>query len=354
MAKTNVPSLRFLVLGAGAIGTYVGGSLVLAGQETVFLDRPEIAPVLRERGLQLQLGREEYSIHEPLVVSTLEDALEQGPFDVAVMAVKSYDTARSLANLAKYRPALPPILCLQNGVENEAALVDVLGHDKVIAGTVTSAVGRKDAGSVVLERLRGMGIAAGHTLSPALAAVLNNAGLQARIYRDAAAMKWSKMLTNLPANASAAILNLSPAQIYADARLYHVEIAMLREALRVMAAQHMPVIDLPGTPVRLLAWLACRLPLSLSRPLLSRGLGAGRGAKMPSLHIDLYAGRRQSEVDYLNGAVARFGERYHIATPVNRILTDTLMALVEGRMERELFSGRIDRFMGLFDEAMLR
>lgn len=48
---------------------------------------------------------------------------------------------------------------------------------------------------------------------------------------------------------------------------------------------------------------------------------------MPSFHIDLYSGRRQSEVSYLNGAVVRYGARLGVPVPVNRLLTDTLLAL---------------------------
>ena len=74
-------------------------------------------------------------------------------------------------------------------------------------------------------------------------------------------MKWSKMLTNLLANASSAILDMPPAEIFADPRLFRIEILMLREALQVMHAQDISVVDLPATPVRALAFAAAYLPL---------------------------------------------------------------------------------------------
>jgi len=58
-------------------------------------------------------------------------------------------------------------------------------------------------GDIVLERRRGVGVADGHPLYLLLAEVLNSAGLNTRLFRRSADMKWSKMLTNLPANASA-------------------------------------------------------------------------------------------------------------------------------------------------------
>jgi 2-dehydropantoate 2-reductase len=115
-----------------------------------------------------------------------------------------------------------------------------------------------------------------------------------------------------------------------------LEIEGLREALRVMAAQSLQVVDLPSTPVRLLA-LGARLPFTLSKLLIQRSVGRGRGAKMPSFHIDLHSGRGKSEVDYLNGAVVRFGERLGIPTPVNRLLCETLLALTEGRVGIEAY-----------------
>ena len=123
---------------------------------------------------------------------------------------------------------------------------------------------------------------------------------------------------------------MPPGEIFAHPGLYRLEIAQLRETLRVMAAMGIRAVDLPGTPVRLLAFAVKALPLSVSRPLLGKAVGGGRGGKMPSFHIDLHAGRGKSEVEYLNGAVAREGRRAGVSTPVNRLLTETLMALTGG------------------------
>jgi 2-dehydropantoate 2-reductase len=210
---------------------------------------------------------------------------------------------------------------------------------------VTTAVGRKGAGSIVVERLRGIGIASNHPLSAALLAAANQAGLRARGYANPAAMKWSKMVTNLIANASSAILDLPPARIFADPALYCIEARQLREALAVMQAMRIPVVDLPSTPVRALAWIVSRLPFSISRPLLVRAVGAGRGAKMPSFHIDLYAGRTKSEVEYLNGAVARYGKKYHVAAPVNQTLTQILMGMTSGEISKEDFAHQPEKLL---------
>lgn len=114
---------------------------------------------------------------------------------------------------------------------------------------------------------------------------------------------------------------------------------MLRECLAVMRALGHRPVNLPGTPVRLLALAAERVPRLVAQPLLTRALGAGRGDKMPSFHIDLHSGRGQTEVRWLNGAVAAHGEKLGVPTPVNRMLTDVLESLSAGTENLGRFRG---------------
>jgi 2-dehydropantoate 2-reductase len=354
--------LGVLVFGAGAIGTYVGGSLALAGHRVTFIEQPAAAAELAQRGLVLDLTNDRgrwttdspsSAVHRPsstCFASSLEDALARGPFDVGIFALKSFDTAAAVEGMRPYADRLPPILCLSNGVDNEPALAAVLGPDKVIAGTVTSSVGRRAIGDIVLERLRGVGVADGHPLSLALVVAMDEAHLNPRLYPRPADMKWSKMLTNLMVNASAAILDMPPRQVLADRRLFGLEIAMLREALAVMRAQGIRVVDTPQTPVRLLA-LATSLPTFISRPLMVKAVGGGRGGKMPSFHIDLHSGRGRSEVEWLNGAVVRYGEQRGIRAPVNRALNDTLLGLTRGEIPLTEFSGRPERLLEAVSSA---
>jgi 2-dehydropantoate 2-reductase len=348
-------SLNILVFGAGAIGTYIGGSLALTGNRVTFLEQPKAAEELRARGLKLDLTVDERrkTAGQLSVVSgqasmefvtNLDEALQRGPFDFAIYALKSFDTASFLSSLGSHYSILPAVLCLSNGVDNESDIAAVLGADKVIAGTVTSSVGRRGVGDVVLERLRGVGVADKHPLSLFIWQALNAAGLNARLFARAADMKWSKMLTNLPANATAAILNMTAAEVFSHPGLFDLEMRMLRETLTVMRAHGIRVVDLPGTPVRLLA-MGVKLPAFLSRPLLKKAVGGGRGGKMPSFHIDLHSGRGKSEVEWLNGAVVRYGKERNIPTPVNKILTETLMTLTRGDVPVETFARQPEKLL---------
>ncbi len=350
--QANTTQLKVLTFGAGAIGTYIGGSLALAGHNVVFIEQAKVADEFRERGLRLGLAldkrrkaKEAFLVDSSsfVIASSLEEAVRYGPFDVAIYALKSFDTPAALEGMKPFKENIPPVLCLSNGVDNEPAIATVLGPDKVIYGTVTSAIGRRAAGDIGLEKLRGVGIAASHPLSDRLVATFNEAFLNAQAFSDADSMKWSKMLTNLLANPISAILDMSAAEIYARKDLYKLEIDMLRECLAVMKAQSIDVVDLPGTPVKALAFTT-KLPFWLSKPFLGRAAGGGRGGKMPSFHIDLYSGRGKSEVDYLHGAVLRAGKKAKIPTPVNKVLTETLLALTNGEIPLEEYAHQPEKF----------
>lgn len=121
---------------------------------------------------------------------------------------------------------------------------------------------------------------------------------------------------------------------------------MLRETLAVMRANRFRVVDLPRVPVRALA-LGTHLPEFIARPLMLKAVGGGRGGKMPSFHIDLHSGRGRSEVDWLNGAVVRFGEKAGVPTPVNKLLTETLLALTRGDIPLTRYSRQPEKLLSL-------
>src|SRR4026207_1429957 len=125
--------LKILVFGAGAIGTYIGGSLVLAGHQVVFVARQKVVDELRERGLRLDLTLDERRrtqsavVINPsafVIVTSLEEALRYGPFDLALFALKSFDTRAALEGMLPFADKLPPLLCLSNGVSNESAIAE--------------------------------------------------------------------------------------------------------------------------------------------------------------------------------------------------------------------------------------
>jgi 2-dehydropantoate 2-reductase len=335
---TDPKPLRFLCFGMGAIGTYIGGSLALSGNEVAFIERPEGVERAKKNGLSLQLPDGKHTIQQVNVFASLGEALQHGVYDAALVAVKSFDTGSVVENIREYADRFPTLICLQNGVENETAYAAVLGNERVIGASIATAVGKEGVGAISVEKMRGIGIESGKALSAAVIAAFDRAGLNARGYANRTDLKWSKMLTNLLGNATSAILDWTPVQVFSDPQVYAIEVAQIRETLAVMQRLGIRVVNLPGTPVRPLIGLIDHFPLALSRPVSYLGLGKGRGAKMPSFHIDLYHGQTQSEVSFLNGAVVRFGTQLGIDTPVNRALTEILEGMARGTIEKSRYN----------------
>jgi 2-dehydropantoate 2-reductase len=205
-----------------------------------------------------------------------------------------------------------------------------------MAGTITIPISVPDLGVIEVSKDKGgLGLAPlnPNQLVQRLADALNEAGLTTLIYENYQAMKWSKLLLNIVNNASSAILDEPPAQIIANPHLFNLEIEALREGVAVMNAQGLSAVKLPGYPADWLARLVSInwLPLSIKRAILRPFMVSGRGTKMPSLHIDLEAGRTTTEVNVLNGAIVAVGQATGVATPVNKVLTDTLNSIVSGQ-----------------------
>jgi 2-dehydropantoate 2-reductase len=340
--------ISLLIFGAGAIGSYIGGGLLAANHKIIFLEHPTPAEKLRQQGITWNNGTINHHFPNLNVADNLQDALAQGPFDASIFALKAYDTLSAIEGLRTFKSQLPPMICFQNGVENEDTLRQIYPSQDIIAGVITSAIGRLDIGNIIVERERGVGIADTHPISRKMASAMTEAGFILHLYADERSLKWSKLITNLLANASCAILDLSPNQVLSHAGLYRLEIEQLRETLRVMKALNIKVENLPATPVRALVAAVQHLHPSLSQPLLSRIAGSGRGGKMPSFHIDLFSKKGKSEVDYLNGAVVRFGKQVSIPTPVNTLLNNTLLGITNGEIDPNQFIHNPEALLNLW------
>lgn len=353
--------MHVLVIGAGAVGSFIGARLALAGHEVTLAGRPGLVEAVRGRGLTLIEPDGSQKTAQVTAVPSIAGAFSTStfltsalPYDLALITVKAYDTAAVIAELSAATGAPPPLLTLQNGVGNEEALAAAFGSHRIIAGAIDTPVSVPAPGQVQVHRPRfRAGVApveAGRRsrlragASPdvqALAAanLLRAAGFRTDIFSDHRRLKWTKLLLNLPANAQCAILDWTPAQVMADPGAAHLEALAWQEALAVMAALHIRPVTLAGYPVGLLAPFARRLPPDWLAAGLRRLVSGGRGSKMPSFHIALAAGK-PSEVRWLNGAVVEHGARLGIPTPVNRALTETLTALTEGQASRTTWQGQ--------------
>ncbi|MBA4384674.1 MAG: 2-dehydropantoate 2-reductase [Anaerolinea sp.] len=343
MSESTQKPLKVICFGMGAIGTYIGGSLAANGAQVTFIEKKEFIKDAVTRGIHLNISGNEINVHNIDITSDIRHALSGEAVDAVLIAVKSNDTPSVLELIKGIENDFPPVLCLQNGVENEALIARKLGEEKVIGGSITSAVGRSGLGDIKLEKLRGVGIETGHPISQKLIDWFNLSGLRAKGYESRADMKWTKMLTNLLANATSAILNWTPAQVYSHPLTWRIELDQIRECMDVMKLMHIHLVNLPGTPAKPLMVLLNTLPAGLSQALVGGPMAKGRGAKMPSFHIDLYSGKTTSEVTFLNGAVSRYASKVGLHSPINDGLCRLLEQLAAGIIAKEEFAGQPEK-----------
>jgi 2-dehydropantoate 2-reductase len=329
--------MRVLCFGAGAIGSLVGARLSESGIDVTLLARRDHVAAIRTRGLVVETPRQRIVCKRVDSITMLDDLA--GRPDVILLTVKAYHTRDALESLRPLVQGGTVIASLQNGVGNEELIAAACGAEHTAAGTVTINASRPRPG-VVRQHSRGGGIgvaAVDSRQGPSdLVALFRQAGIPAAAYGNYREMKWSKLLINLFTNATSAILDCSPLDVIEDPRLFEMERAALREALRVMQAVGLRVVALPGYPVPLIS-AAVAAPPWLVRPLFRRYIMRGRGSSRPSMWQDLERGRTQSEVEVLNGAVAGEGARRGVPTPVNAALAAIVQGLASGGLDRSEF-----------------
>jgi len=354
--------MKVLIVGAGAIGAMIGGKLRRQGHEVTLVGRPSLVTGVRERGLVLTEDGQTTVLRDVQAVGSILEALSTGQeFELAIFTVKAYDTDAAARELRAALEVRAPVwagalrvLTLQNGVGNEETVARHVDRRRVIAGAITTPVAALAPGHVEITRPGGaIGLSPLDATCPVddIAQALAAAGFRVSLhdrYRD---LKWTKLLMNLTANASAAILDWPPERILRDSRLAALEITAWREAMAVMRALRVRPVRLGRYRWPLYVPLICHLPVAILRPVVLRMGSRGRGGKMPSLHIDLHRGRERSEVGWLNGAVARYGRRMRVSTPVNQALTDILTALVRHQVPLDVFAHRPDRLIEAVNAA---
>ena len=270
------------------------------------------------------------------------DALLRDPFELVIVAVKAYSTGeavRTISGIAACSQA--SILTVQNGLGNEEELAEAFGADRVIAGALTVAVDRVDATTVAATKKGGLCISpVGRSPHNWVIATMSSSGLPVRAVSNWRALKWSKLCINILGNGVCAALDWLPEQVYADPLAFSIERACLRETIAVMEKLELTPVNLIDFPAALLVRAARLLPASILRTVLKRRVARGRGGKLPSLLMDLRAGRPQTEVMALNGAVALNAVRTGMQAPANAKISSVVSAIASGQISWNDYRGQ--------------
>ena len=291
---------RYIVFGAGAVGSALGGMLVSTGADVIFVARGAHLQALQAHGLEIALPSYSFRLSVQAVAGPREIAFLAG--DVVLLCTKSQDTLAAVTALAEAAPRALPVVCAQNGIENEATVLTRFPH--VASMVVYAPCQFLEPGRVSIHSepvFGGLDIGCYPSgvddIVTDLARDTTAAGFAGRAEPLIAPIRYAKLLSNLGNVVQAllgrdtpaeALLGLLRAEAEACFRAAHIEFMPLAE----LQARNRAVFELPV-------------------------LGALRGGGSTWQSLARGTGL---ETDYLNGAVVRLGQQYGVATPANRAL----------------------------------
>ena len=303
------PSPKIVVVGAGAIGSLIGGLLARAGEDVTLIGRPAQVEAIRARGLQIEgiLG----SLTIPVVAA---ERLEFHP-DLVLLGVKTPDveaTCRQMKDLVQG----VPLLTLQNGVRSDELVASVLPKENILSGVVMLNVQFLEPGLITYARSGALVIGEGFGRNGQrireVQKLLGQA-IRTEISDDIQGAHWTKLLVNNLANGLEAMAGIPVRECLQQAGLKRIGLLTLREGHKVIEKAGFKLARLPGVPPLALQTLI-RAPIPMVEWVLSWAMGS-----LKTLSSTLQSLRRgvPTEIDYLNGEIVRLGQQTGVATPYN-------------------------------------
>lgn len=307
-AKTKI-----VILGAGAIGCYIGAAWQLCGLDVTLLARPATAAAITQHGVTLSGGQAARIAPGNIAVTPDASILTQA--DLIVVTVKSTALGQVIDDIRKFAQPGTPVLCLLNGVSPLATLRAALPDHPVLAGMVPfnvvwtppSQFRRSSIGSIKTDR---------HALLETISSATKSCHAPIEQCEDMQAIQYGKLLLNLnnPINA------LSGLTLYDQIRqrpYRRVFAAALSEALTVLKTARIKPAKV-GAASPALGVILLKSPDFLFNSIVIRVQKIEQGS-LTSMAVDLAAGRK-TEVDTINGDIVRLAAQFGQTAPVNATL----------------------------------
>jgi len=338
---------RMVVVGAGAVGGYVGGHLHRLGHDITLLDFwPEHVEAIRRDGLRITgtTPEEAVTCRPPaLHVTEAQGLRKQPPVDIAIVSVKSYDTEWATMLIRQYLAPGGFVLSLQNCL-NEEKIASVVGWGRVV-GAIASSISVNLWAPGQIKRTVPMGGAA-HTVfrigEPhgrmtdrvrALAEAFNGVD-SAKATANLWGERWSKLVTNGMRNGVSAATGMTGRQIDANEAIRRFCLRLGAEAVRIGQALGYQLERIGGNdPERLalagegdaaaLAEVEAKLIAGSNRP--------GGDEARPSMGQDILKGRR-TEIEEMNGFICASGEAIGYPAPAQRALMEAVHRVERGEV----------------------
>lgn len=292
------------VVGAGAVGCYFGGMLARAGAPVTLIGRPAHMDAIASGGLLLE--RSNSSERIPIGAST-EVSAARGT-EVVLVCVKTVDTEVTAQTLRPHLSSGTTVLSLQNGVDNlermySAAQIRALPAVVYVAAAMVAPGHLKHSGRgdlVIGDPSIGEGSTGESTEVQALARMFERAGIPCRVAMNIRAELWKKMTMNCAFNAISALARANYGRMSASPDIQELMRGALKETVAVAQAEG---VSLSETEV---LQAALQLGQTMSQATSSTSQDIARG--------------KPTEIDSLNGYIARRGVQLGIGTPINQAL----------------------------------
>ena len=308
--------MKFAIVGAGAIGAYVGAKLHRSGQEVHLIARGPHLAAMQANGVRVTGSDEDFTAHP----NATGDPREIGSVDYVILTVKAH-------GLKEVAPIFGPLLgddtaivSTQNGipwwyfhglgpewegtrlesVDPGGVVSDAIDPCRVIGCIVYPATVVSEPG--VIRHVEGNRLTLGEpdgsetARTQDLAAAFSGAGFKCRVRKDIRSELWVKLLGNLVFNPVSALTGATLEEMATHPEAAHLARCVMQEADTVADA------------------LGIKMPVSVDR----RMAGAEKvGPHKTSMLQDLEAGRPM-EIDALVGAVVELGEMLNVPMPYTK------------------------------------
>jgi 2-dehydropantoate 2-reductase len=307
--------VRTIIVGAGGLGSVVGGYLAKAGYPVTLVGRTSHVGAIREHGLEILALDGRHLVKE---VQATDDARTVAAADLLILCVKTYDSNVALKGAAHLSGRIRCALSLQNGVLKDKALGGVFGPESVIGATTMIGAALVGPGKVryTAPAVTYVGEFDGRESERVrtVAEMFRKANLRVQVAPDIRSAIWCKLNHILPSAALSVLTRLEFHRILKDRTLATLFVELTRECAQVAKAQGIPLNDFPDFEVK----AVCEAPIDEAV-----GFVQEQGRKMERAGItnvkismlqDVERGKR-TEVEEIIGYVVREAARLEIPVP---------------------------------------
>ncbi|MBN2168778.1 MAG: ketopantoate reductase family protein [Actinobacteria bacterium] len=310
--------MRFLIMGAGSIGSVIGGFLYKGNHEVYLLGLGQHIDAVLENGLKITGIWGDHMI-SGIQAGTSLDEMKKSGFDPEwiLFSVKSYDTEAALSDLGPALKNSRGVITLQNGLGNVEAIErkapgKAVGG-RVIFGAKTSVPGTVEVTVIADDVLLGPAYG-GPDGVEAVCEAFSRSGIPCRYEKQITTYIWDKVLYNVCLNPLATLLRCSYGELGDDPETRTLIEQLVHEFYEVAAAEGVSLVS--------------ETPADYIERFFTELLPPTRDHRS-SMQEDIERGSR-TEIDALSGAVWNLGKKHGTSTPVNETLTRLIHHLETG------------------------